>query len=141
MIKNYICVIIGSIGVMVSRLFGGWNSSLTTLVIFMIIDYITALIQAIEGKSLKSENGKLSSSVGFKGIFKKVMILLMVLVGYRVDVTFNLTYVKQIITLSYICNEFISIVENLTYMGMDKLPIFDKIAKLIKGEIENNESN
>lgn len=141
MSKNYFCVFLGFIGASISKVFGGWNSSLTTLVIFMVIDYITALIQAIEGKSLKTENGKLSSSVGFKGIFKKVMILLMVLVGYRIDITFNLTYVKQIITLSYICNEFISIVENLTYMGMDKLPIFDKIAKLIKGEIENNESN
>lgn len=139
--KNYFCVIMGSIGTFISKALGGWNSSLTTLVIFMLIDYITALIQAIEGKSLKSENGKLSSSVGFKGIFKKVMILLMVLIGYRIDITFNLTYVKQVITLSYICNEFISIIENLTYIGMDKLPIFDKITTLIKKEVEENERN
>lgn len=141
MSKNYFCVIMGTFGSFISKALGGWNSSLTTLVIFMLIDYITALIQAIEGKSLKSENGKLSSRVGFIGLFKKVMILLMVLIGYRIDVTFNLTYVKQVITLSYICNEFISIIENLTYLGMDKLPIFDKITTLIKKEVEENEGN
>lgn len=137
--KNYISLIIGTIGTCISNTLGGWNSSLTTLVIFMIIDYLTAIIQAVEGKSLKSSNGKLSSSVGFKGIFKKVLILLMVLVGYRIDITFSLNYVKQIITLSYICNEFISIIENLSAIGMDKLPIFDKISNIIKKEVEKNE--
>lgn len=137
--KNYLSLIVGTISTFIVNIYGGWSNALTTLVIFMIIDYVSAIIQAIEGKSLKSENGKLSSRVGFKGIFKKIMILLMILIGYRIDITFNLTYVKQVITLSYICNEFISIIENLTYIGMDKLPIFDKITTLIKKEVSENE--
>ena len=139
--KNYLSLLVGTIGTFIVNIYGGWSNALTTLVIFMIIDYLSAIVQGIMGKSLKSKNGKLNSTVGFKGIFKKIMVLLMVLVGHRIDVTFNLTYVKDIITLSYICNEFISIIENLTYIGMDKLPIFDKVAKLIKKEIEENEGN
>ena len=65
----------------------------------------------------------------------------MVLVGHRIDITFNFSYVKDVITLSYICNEFISIIENLTYIGLDKLPIFDKIASLIKKEVQENEKH
>lgn len=139
--KNYLSLIVGTISTFIVNIYGGWSNGLTTLVIFMIIDYVSAIIQAILGKSSKSKNGKLNSTVGFKGIFKKIMVLLMVLVGHRIDVTFNLTYVKDIITLSYICNEFISIVENLTFIGLDKLPIFDKVAKLIKKEVEENEGN
>lgn len=139
--KNYLSLIVGTISTLIVNIYGGWSNGLTTLVIFMIIDYLSAIIQAIMGKSLKSENGKLNSTVGFKGIFKKIMVLLMVLVGHRIDITFNLTYVKDIITLSYICNEFISIVENLTFIGLDKLPIFDKVAKIIKKEVEENEGN
>ena len=137
--KNYLSLIVGTISTFIANIYGGWSNALTTLVIFMIIDYVSAIIQAILGKSLNSKNGKLNSTVGFKGIFKKIMILLMVLVGHRIDVTFNLTYVKDIIILSYICNEFISIIENLTYIGLDKLPIFDKIASLIKKEVQENE--
>lgn len=139
--KNYLSLAIGTISTFIANLYGGWSNALTTLVIFMIIDYITAIVQGIMGKSLKTENGKLNSSVGFKGLFKKIMILLMVLVGYRIDITFNFSYVKDVITLSYICNEFISIVENLTFIGLDKLPIFDKVAKIIKKEVTENEGN
>lgn len=139
--KNYLSLAIGTISTFIANLYGGWSNALTTLVIFMIIDYITAIVQGIMGKSLKTENGKLNSSVGFKGLFKKIMILLMVLVGHRIDITFNFSYVKDVITLSYICNEFISIVENLTFIGLDKLPIFDKVAKIIKKEVTENEGN
>ena len=139
--KNYLSLVIGTISTFIANLYGGWSNALTTLVIFMIIDYITAIVQGIMGKSLKTENGKLNSSVGFKGLFKKIMILLMVLVGHRIDITFNFSYVKDVITLSYICNEFISIVENLTFIGLDKLPIFDKVAKIIKKEVAENEGD
>ena len=139
--KNYLSLVIGTISTFIANLYGGWSNGLTTLVIFMIIDYITAIVQGIMGKSLKTENGKLNSGVGFKGLFKKIMILLMVLVGHRIDITFNFSYVKDVITLSYICNEFISIVENLTFIGLDKLPIFDKVAKIIKKEVAENEGD
>ena len=112
-----------------------------TLIVIMLLDYITGIAQAINGRSLKTENGKLNSGVGFKGIFKKIVVLLMVLIGNRIDITFNIGYVKDIIILSYIFNEFISIIENITALGMDKLPIFDKISKLIKKEVEKDERN
>lgn len=137
--KNYFSTVFGICAGFIIDLFGGWSASLTTLLIFMLIDYITGIIQAILGKSLKSENGKLNSKVGFKGISKKVLMLLMVVVGRRIDITFNITYVREIIILSYIMNEFISIIENLSTLGIEKLPIFDKIVLLIKSEVNKNE--
>lgn len=136
--KNYFSAVFGICSGYIINLFGGWSASLTTLIIFMVIDYITGIIQAILGKSLKSENGKLNSKVGFKGISKKVLMLLMVVVGRRIDITFNITYVREMIILSYIMNEFISIIENLSTLGIEKLPIFDKIVLLIKSEVNKN---
>lgn len=137
--KNWFSSVFGICAGFIIDLFGGWSASLTTLLIFMVIDYITGIIQAILGKSLKSENGKLNSKVGFKGISKKVLMLLMVVVGRRIDITFNITYVREMIILSYIMNEFISIIENLSQLGIEKLPIFDKIVLLIKSEVNKNE--
>ena len=136
--KNWFSGVFGVCAGFIIDLFGGWSASLTTLLIFMLIDYITGIIQAILGKSLKSENGKLNSKVGFKGISKKVLMLLMVVVGRRIDITFNITYVREMILLSYIMNEFISIIENLSSLGIEKLPIFDKIVLLIKSEVNKN---
>lgn len=136
--KNWFSAVFGICAGYIIDLFGGWSASLTTLIIFMVIDYITGIIQAILGKSLKSENGKLNSKVGFKGISKKVLMLLMVVVGRRIDITFNITYVREMIILSYIMNEFISIIENLSTLGIEKLPIFDKIVLLIKSEVNKN---
>lgn len=110
---------IGAIGSAIASLFGGWSSDLTTLLIFMAIDFITGLIVAgVFKKSKKSENGALESNIGFKGIAKKVMILLFVLIGYRLDLLLGSDYIKTALVIAFITNETISITENAGLMGI-----------------------
>lgn len=110
---------IGAVGSIIANLFGGWSSDLTTLLIFMTIDFVTGLLVAgVFKKSKKTKNGALQSKVGFKGLSKKVMILLFVLIGYRLDLLFGSDYIRTALVIAFICNETISITENAGLMGI-----------------------
>ena len=112
-------VSIGVIGSVIASFFGGWSSDLATLMIFMGIDYITGLIVAgVFKRSKKSKNGGLESKVGFKGLAKKVMILLFVLIGYRLDLLLGSDYIRTAIVIAFIVNETISITENAGLIGV-----------------------
>lgn len=113
---------IGVIGGTVSTLFGGWNTSMTTLVIFMCIDYVTGLMVAgVFKKSKKTETGALESGIGFKGLCRKVAIMLAILVACRLDIVIGSTFVRDATCIGFITNETISLLENFSLMGV-KLP-------------------
>lgn len=110
---------IGLIGSFIANQFGGWSNDLATLIIFMAIDFITGLIVAgVFKKSKKSKKGALESSIGFKGLAKKIMILVFVLIGYRLDLLLGSNYVRTAVIIAFICNETISITENAGLMGI-----------------------
>lgn len=113
--KESICTGLGIVGSLIAALFGGWDSALITLLIFMGVDYLTGLIVAAAGKSPK---GKLSSKVGWKGLAKKCIILLLVLVAARLDVILGTSYVRAGVCIAFMCNEVISILENAGLMGV-----------------------
>lgn len=82
--KNAICGVLGMIGGAIAYAFGGWSAGLATLIIFMAIDYISGLVVAgVFHRSPKSEGGALESRAGWKGLVRKGMTLLMVLIGCR----------------------------------------------------------
>ena len=129
--------VIGAIGAFIARLFGGWDAAMTTLVIFMGIDYLMGLIVAgIFKRSGKSENGGLDSRAGFKGLLKKSVVLLVVLVACRLDLVLGSTFIKDAVIIGYIANETISIIENAGLMG---IPIPDVIKRAI--DILKNKSD
>lgn len=127
--------IIGVIGSAIASLFGGWSSDLTTLLIFMAVDFVTGLIVAgVFKKSKKSENGALESNIGFKGLAKKVMILLFILIGHRLDILLGSDYIRTALVIAFITNETISITENAGLMGIPiPKPIKDAI-DILRGE-------
>lgn len=117
--KNVFITTIGIIGSLIASLFGGWTASLTTLLIFMGIDYLSGLIVAgVFHNSPKTETGTLESRAGFKGLIRKFMILLFVLIGYRLDVAVGTTYIRDAVCIAFIANELLSIVENAGLMGI-----------------------
>lgn len=121
--------IIGAVGGFIAMAFGGWNDALITLMIFMSVDYITGLtVAGVFKKSKKSESGALESRAGFKGICRKGVALLIVLVATRLDVVMKTTYIKDAVIIAFIANESISIIENAGLMGV---PIPDAITKAI----------
>ena len=117
--KNGLMAVIGVVGGMFASAVGGWDSALTTLVIFMAVDYITGvLVAGVFHNSNKSDKGTLESRAGFKGLCKKAVMLLCVLMGYRLDVTMGTNIVKDGVTIAFICNEALSIIENAGLMGV-----------------------
>lgn len=121
-VKEMICTVVGMTGSFIAKAFGGWDSALVTLVFFMIVDYISGLVVAgVFRKSKKSENGALESHAGWKGLCKKGMTLLFVLIAYRLDLALGLDFVRTTVIIGFMANELISIVENAGLMGI-KLP-------------------
>ena len=129
MTKNILISIVGIIGSAIASAFGGWTTGLTTLVIFMAIDYVTGLIVAgVFHKSTKTETGTLESRAGFKGLCRKGAMLLVVLVAYRLDLAVGTAYIKDAVIIAFIANEAISIIENAGLMGV---PMNDTIKNAI----------
>lgn len=120
---------VGVVGGFIAMVFGGWSDALATLMIFMGVDYVTGLIVAgIFKKSKKSESGALESRAGFKGLCRKGVALLIVLVAVRLDIIMHTTYIRDAVVIAFIANESISIIENAGLMGV---PIPGVIAKAI----------
>lgn len=127
--KNAICTAIGIAGGFIASLFGGWDAAMTTLILVMAIDYASGLIVAgVFHKSKKTESGALESRIGWKGLCRKGMSLLIVLIGYRLDLAIGVSYIRDTIIIGFITNETISIVENAGLMG---LPLPSAITKAI----------
>ena len=122
------CVsIIGSI---ITSLFGGWTGAMTTLVILMLVDYVTGLIVAgVFHASPKSSGGALSSAVGFKGLCRKFVILLIVVVACRVDLLLNTNIIRDATCIGFCVNELVSITENAGLMG---IPLPRKLVEAIE---------
>ena len=131
--KNVICTGIGVVGSVVASVFGGWTASLTTLLIFMGIDYVSGLIVAgVFHKSPKTETGALESRAGLKGLFRKFTTLLFVLIGYRLDVAVGTTYIRDAVCIAFMANELISIVENAGLMGLPIPTVITNAIDLLK---------
>lgn len=112
---------IGIIGGFISSLFGGWDTALVTLTIFMMVDYFTGLIVGgVFQTSEKTQNGALESRAGWKGLCRKGVTLLIVLVACRLDLFIDSDFisVRDAVITAFVANETISIIENAGLMGI-----------------------
>lgn len=129
--------IIGLIGGTIATMFGGLDSALTTLVIFMGIDYLTGIIVAgVFNKSEKTENGALESRAGFKGLCHKGVTLLIVLVACRLDIVLGSNFVRDATIIAFIANETISIIENASLMGIPMPQVIVHAIEVLKTKSE-----
>ena len=112
--KYRIITLIGLAGSTLAVCFGGWDKFLQTLLLFMAIDWITGeiLLPVVFGKSQKSENGALESRAGWKGLCRKGMTLLYVLIAARLDALMGTEYLRDAVCIGFIANEGLSITEN-----------------------------
>ena len=138
--KKMICSVFGMIGSVVASLFGGWDAALTTLIVFMIVDYVSGLIVAgVFHKSNKTKSGSLQSKAGWKGLCRKCMTLLFVLVAYRLDLTIGTSYIRDAVIIAFIANELISLVENAGLMGVPLPAIFATAIDVLQSRQEDKE--
>jgi len=117
--ESTILCIIGIVAGAIATALGGWDYALQTLIIFMIIDYVTGfIVAAVFQRSKKSQSGALESAAGFKGLIRKGMILLIVLIAHRIDNLRGIDFVRYSVIIMFIANEAISIIENAELMGI-----------------------
>ena len=138
--KETICTIAGVMGGTLAMLLGGWDASLMTMLIFMGIDYVSGLVVAgVFHKSKKSENGALESKAGWKGLAKKAMTLLFVLIAHQLDVVIGVAYIRDAVIIGFIANELISIVENAGLMGVPLPGVVKKAIDILTAKTEAND--
>lgn len=120
---NTLQLIFTAIGGYIGYFLGGFDGLIYALVAFVVIDYITGLMAAVIEK-------KLSSDIGFRGIFRKVLIFTLVGIGHIID--FHLiekgSAVRTAVVFFYLSNEGLSIMENAAKVG---LPIPEKLKTVL----------
>jgi len=139
--KEWICMIAGIVGGFIAAIFGGWDSALATLVVFMGIDFVTGLVTAVMGKSKHSRSGALNSKAGWIGLAKKFCILLMVVVGVRIDILLGTTYIRDTVCISFCLNELLSIIENTTLMGIPYPPALKNAIEVLQKQTGRKDDN
>ena len=140
MTKETICTVVGVAGSAIAAAFGGWDEALVTLIIFMVIDYLSGLaVAGIFHKSNKSENGALESRAGWKGLCRKCVTLLFVLIAYRLDLAIGVDYIRNAVIIGFMANELISIVENAGLMGIPLPGVIQNAIEILTQKAQNNE--
>lgn len=119
-------------GMFVGFFFGGLDGLIIAMLVFIIIDYITGVIRAIIQKNL-------SSAIGFKGLLKKVVILIVVSVGHLVDfyIIGEGDMIRNACIFFYLSNEGISILENVVAIGVPVPSILKNILEQLNEESED----
>lgn len=136
--KEKMLLVMGVIGSGIASLFGGWGAGLTTLMIFMGIDYISGLIVAgVFHSSNKTDSGALESKAGFKGLCKKGMTLVFVLIAYRLDLVIGTNYIRDAVIIAFIGNELISITENAGLMGVPLPAVITKAIDILQKKADS----
>ena len=110
---NYSKGVVAIVGTALTWLFGAWDTVLMVLVCFMALDYCTGVIRAFINKEV-------SSDIGLKGIARKAVILIVLIVAVLLDRLLNTgTWVfRTIVCYFYIANEGISLLENCAGLGL-----------------------
>lgn len=116
-------IALSAIGGWLGYFLGGFDGMLIALIVMMVLDYVTGIMCAIVDK-------KLSSAIGFRGIFKKVLILIMVGMANLLDTNIvgSGSTLRTAIIAFYLSNEGVSILENATHLG---LPVPEKLKDIL----------
>lgn len=128
--KESICTVLGMVGAAIAGAFGGWDAALTALTVCMAADYISGTIVALVfHNSNKSESGAYNSAYGLKGLCRKGLMLLFVLVAVQLDRLLGADYIRDTVCIGFCSNEVLSIVENL---GLAGVPMPDAVVKALE---------
>ena len=121
-----------ALGAILGGFLGGKDGLLYALLVLVILDYITGVLNAIDQK-------RLSSSVGYKGIARKVLIFVLVGTANVVDVYIlgKAGVLRATVIFFYISNEGISILENASYLGLPVPQKFQRVLKQLHQKEEN----
>lgn len=121
--KELVCSVLSMAATGILYLLGGWDVALACLIVAIILDYISGIIKAYVNKDL-------SSKIGFKGLLKKVGVLLIVMLSVIVDqITGSTGAIRTLVIYYFVANEGLSVLENLAQAGV---PIPKSIKNALK---------
>lgn len=134
-LKDGLSAAIGALGALIANLLGGWDSALITLLLFMAVDYFSGLVVAgVFHKSTKTASGALESKAGWKGLCRKGVTLLIVLIACRLDIVIGSDYIRDAVVIAFILNESISIIENAGLMGVPIPAVITKSIEVLRAK-------
>ena len=141
-IKYIIELIISSLSTMIINIIGKPTDELMILLMLMVIDLITGtLVSAVWHKSSKTKSGKLSSRAMFKGIAKKLLTLVIVVLAYQLDILLNINMIRYIVIISLIIEEILSIIETIALTGIKVPTIIIKGLDILERRLADELSN
>ncbi len=128
--KQFFCTLSGCIGGAICWAFGGFDAAMAALLVCMAVDYLSGSIVALVfHKSTKTESGSYNSMYGLKGLCKKGLMLLFVLVAVQIDRVLGTSYVRDAVCIGFCANEVLSIIENL---GLAGIPMPEAVMKALE---------
>lgn len=137
-LKSIVSIVMGTIGSLLINLIGKPTDDLIILIILMIIDLIVGfLVSAIWQKSTKTDSGKLSSTVMFKGITKKFFTLVIVVIAFQFDKLLVMNVIRHIVIIAFIVEEVLSITENIAITGIKIPTVITKALDVLEKEVKN----
>ena len=132
-IFNWTSTVIGIVGGFFVAIFSQWDSILWALLVIMVLDYLTGVIKAIYTKTMSSE-------IGFKGLLKKITILIIVaLSNVLQQITGDNVAIREIVIMFYIANEGISVLENVAVIYPRMPQKLKDILLQLRGEDDTEE--
>ena len=141
-IKNISLAAVSFVGGVIAHALGGWDMLIKCLIVFIVTDYITGLTVAfVFQKSKKTKGGGASSEICFKGIVKKVCILVLVGVGVCMDNIMGTSYIRFVTIMFFIGNEGLSILENMELMGIPFPAFIRRALEILRDNGDKGETN
>lgn len=141
-LKYIIELIISTLGTMLINIIGKPTDELMILLLLMVIDLIAGtLVSAVWHKSSKTKSGKLSSRVMFKGIVKKILTLVIVVIAYQLDILLGINVIRYIVIITLIIEEILSIIETITLTGLKVPAIITKALDVLERSVKDEFSD
>ena len=141
-VKQVISLVIGALTTGLIKVIGEPTQDLKILLLLMVIDLIVGFtVSAVWHKSSKTKSGKVSSKVMFKGIVKKILTLVLVVVAYQIDILLGYDVIRHVVIIAFIVQEIISIIENITITGIKAPDIITKALDVLERSVKDEFSD
>ena len=141
-VKQVISLVIGTLTTGLLKVIGEPTQDLKILLLLMVIDLIVGFtVSAVWHKSSKTKSGKVSSKVMFKGIVKKILTLVLVVVAYQIDILLGYDVIRHVVIIAFIVQEIISIIENIAITGIKAPDIITKALDVLERSVKDEFSN
>ena len=141
-VKQVISLVIGALTTGLLKVIGEPTQDLKILLLLMVIDLIVGFtVSAVWHKSSKTKSGKVSSKVMFKGIVKKILTLVLVVVAYQIGILLGYDVIRHVVIIAFIVQEIISIIENIAITGIKSPEIITKALDVLERSVKDEISD